>query len=88
MPRRRAPVHAKLKLESTHVQFRDGSTNPATREGNNAAWHCHCEAAPLLTGRCYYQFGDTCYTECPSCKKRFRVLGDAKKRATYVEEEI
>jgi len=87
MPRSRGPIHAKLKLEQTHVQFRDGSKAPATREGNNAAWHCQCEQAPLLTGRCYYQFGDTCYTECPSCKKRFIVNGDEKKRATYVEEE-
>jgi len=82
-----APVHTRLNLESTRVQFRDGSSGPAVREGNHAAWHCQCEGAPLLTGRCYSQYGDTCYTECPSCKKRFRVLGDVNKRATYIEQE-
>lgn len=86
MARRRPPIDVPLKLSNTVVHFKNGSTGTATKEGNNAAWHCNCKEAPLLTGRCYYQFGDTCFTVCPVCGKKFRVRGDAKKRTTHIDE--
>lgn len=67
------------------VQFADGNNAQARAEGNNAAWTCEC--GTLLIGRCYYQFDDTCYTECPGCGKRYRVTPDQKKRAIGVVEE-
>ena len=74
-----------LKLRVIPVHFLDGSQAEATAEGNNAAWTCQCGAH--LIGRCYYQFGHTCRTEC-DCGKKFRVIGDAKKRAIRVDETL
>lgn len=79
----RTPVDHRLQLKLIPVAFADASEAEARAEGNNAAWHCHCGA--LLVGRCYFQFGDTCFTEC-DCGKRYRVTGDAKKRAQSVSE--
>jgi len=86
MVRSRPPVDSALRLSATQVNFKDGTTGSGTKEGNNAAWHCNCDGKPLLVGRCYYQFGDTCYTKCAGCGKVFRVRGDAKKRATFIDE--
>lgn len=81
----RAPIDHKLKLKSIPVEFADGHTTFARAEGNNAGWECEC-GTPLI-GRCYFQFGDTCYTECPDCSRVFRVKGDEKKRAVRVIEQ-
>lgn len=85
MTRRRPPKDFSLVIGTITVTFLNGNTTLATCEGNNAAWNCAC--GKLLVGRCYYQFGDTCYTVCPTCNKHFRVKGDAKKRAIAVDEE-
>ena len=73
-----------LKLGTVPVIFLDTTKAIATSEGNNAEWNCKC--GHLLIGRCYYQFGWTCYTTCPTCGKSYRVDPDAKKRAIGVRE--
>jgi hypothetical protein len=78
-------VDHELVLKMIPVKFVDGKTSQARAEGNNAAWNCEC--GTLLVGRCYFQFGDTCYTKCPGCGKVYRVKGNDKKRAVAVEEE-
>jgi hypothetical protein len=80
----RKPVDHKLEMKSIKVTFANGKSADARAEGNNAAWPCEC--GTLLVGRCYYQFGDTCYTECPSCHRTYRVTPDNRKRATGVIE--
>jgi hypothetical protein len=85
MPRSRPPVDHRLRLKSIPVNFVNGNQTTATAEGNNAAWAC--SSGQQLVGRCYFQFGDTCYTGCDNCGKQFRVVGDAKKRAISVAEE-
>ena len=83
---RRNPIDHKLTLKTIPLRFADGTNAEARAEGNNAAWTCEC-GEPLV-GRCYFQFGDTCYTECPRCKRTYRVLGDDRKRANRVVEEV
>jgi hypothetical protein len=73
--RRRPPVDLPLHHLTVPVTFLDKSTSIARAEGNNAAWICKCKEELRLTGRCYYSFGDTCYTVCPSCPRRYRVTG-------------
>jgi len=80
----RAPVDKPLVLFEVDVNFLDGSVEKATAEGNNSAWKCKCDK--ILVGRCYYQFGDTCYTVCPVCEKKYRVFKDSDKRACKVDE--
>lgn len=75
----------KLNLKKIPVRYASGAGSRARAEGNNAAWRCSC--GEILMGRCYFQFGDTCFTECPSCQKKFRVTGDERKRAIKVVEE-
>lgn len=84
MPKRH-PFDHKLVLKVIPVHHVNGKHSEARAEGNNAAWQCSCETQ--LLGRCYYQFGDTCHTECPKCGRKFRVSGDAKKRAIEVVEQ-
>ena len=84
MPKRRIVDH-RLNLKAGPVSFASGEKATARAEGNNAAWACGC--GELLVGRCYYQFGDTCFTECPRCERTYRVQGDAKKRAIGVVEQ-
>jgi hypothetical protein len=79
----RLAVDHRLQLKLIPVSFLDGTDAEARAEGNNAAWRCLCGA--LLVGRCYFQFGDTCHTEC-DCGRKYRVSGDAKKRAQSVSE--
>src|SRR5215213_2577128 len=83
--RSRPPVDHRLRLKVIPVNFLNGNQSVARAEGNNAAWACAC--GEQLVGRCYFQFGDTCYTGCDQCGKQFRVVGDAKKRAIAVAEE-
>jgi hypothetical protein len=80
----RSPVDHKLVLKAIPVRFLSQAIGQATAEGNNAAWPCEC--GYILVGRCYYQFGDTCFTECPGCKRNFRVSPDGQKRASEVVE--
>lgn len=80
----RKPFDHKLQLKAIKVSFTSGKSTEARAEGNNAAWTCEC--GTLLVGRCYYQFGDTCYTECPTCQKTYRVTPDDRKRAIGVVE--
>ncbi len=75
MPRRRAPIDFPLQLTTVRVTFLDKARADGHAEGNNAAWHCKCKGRLPLLGRCYYQFDDTCYTVCPSCKRKYRVTG-------------
>ncbi len=84
MPRRSLVDH-KLQMKAIPVRFSTGAATEARAEGNNAAWVCDC--GTLLVGRCYYQFGDTCHTECPDCGRQYRVVGDSRKRAELVVEE-
>jgi hypothetical protein len=81
----RNPIDHKLVLKVIPVHHVNGTDGDARAEGNNAAWSCAC--GTQLLGRCYYQFGDTCHTECPSCGRIFRVAGDEKKRAVEVIEQ-
>ena len=81
----RLPRDHKLMLKMIPITFADGKKAQARAEGNNAAWSCEC--GTLLVGRCYYQFGDTCFTECPDCGRTYRVKPDAKKRAIAVAEQ-
>jgi hypothetical protein len=83
--RRRAPVDHRLVLKKIPLEFANGKKSEARAEGNNAAWDCGC--GTLLVGRCYFQFGDTCYTECPECKRTYRVTPDDRKRAIGVVEQ-
>ena len=85
MGKAKVPFDHQLRLGTIPVRFLDGSTGVARAEGNNAAWHCVCAAQ--LVGRCYFQFGDVCHTVCPECSRHYRVLPDARKRATEVVEE-
>ncbi len=80
----RRPIDKALVQHQIAVTFLSGSSAQAIAEGNNAAWLCHC--GHLLIGRCYYQFGDTCYTLCPNCQSRYRVSRDVRKRADQVRE--
>jgi hypothetical protein len=82
---KRPPVDHKLELKTIPLKFVSGEKWQARAEGNNAAWTCSC--GTLLVGRCYYQFGDTCYTECPDCKRTYRVTPDERKRAVAVVEQ-
>jgi len=75
----------RLELHQIPVTFTDGSIGVATAEGNNAAWPCRC--GEQLMGRCYFQFGHSCYTAC-HCGRVFRVAGDERKRATEVRETV
>lgn len=81
---RRGPVDSALRLSNKDVYFLNGQKAMARVEGNNAAWHCLC--GELLIGRCYYQFGDTCYTVCPKCGAKYRVTADARKKTSDVKE--
>ncbi|MDP1571475.1 MAG: hypothetical protein Q8L86_15875 [Vicinamibacterales bacterium] len=81
----RPRIDHKLNLKTIPVVKRDGHQEEARAEGNNAAWTCSC--GTLLVGRCYFQFGDTCRTECPECGKIYRVTPDPKKRAISVVEQ-
>jgi hypothetical protein len=81
-----AMADIQLKLFSVPVIFLSGVTTTARAEGNNAAWHCECGDSIALLGRCYFQFGHSCHTVCPTCNRKYRVIGDAKKRAANVLE--
>ena len=81
---KRQPIDHRLELKLIPVRFVSGSQAQARAEGNNAAWPCEC--GTLLVGRCYFQFGDTCYTECPECHRTYRVTPDERKRAIAVVE--
>jgi len=75
MPKTRGPIDFKLRLTVVPVNFLSGKPGKARAERNNAAWICRCDDSVPLVGRCYYQFDDTCYTECSTCGRKFRVLG-------------
>ena len=83
MAQRKVNDH-RLILKTIPVAFSSGKESEARAEGNNAAWACEC--GTLLVGRCYYQFGDTCFTECPNCQRTYRVTPDERKRAVAVVE--
>ena len=76
----------KLTLSTVPVTYADGSTDDATAEGNNAAWHCRCEGTPILLGRCYFQFGHSCHTVCAQCGRVYRVHRNRQKKTKAVEE--
>ena len=80
----RKPFDHELKLRPIKVEFVGGSTATGVAEGNNATWRCEC--GEQLLGRCYYQFGDTCYMKCEACGRTYRVSGDSKKTAIRVVE--
>lgn len=75
MARRRAPMDFQLKLFTVPVNYLIGKEGTARAEGNNAAWICKCGDTIPLVGRCYYQFDDICHTVCPSCSRKYRVVG-------------
>lgn len=81
----RQPYDHKLNLKPIPVFFVDGTQTTATAEGNNAGWTCKCGS--ILVGRCYFQFGDTCRTECAECERVYRVHPDDRKRAVSVVEQ-
>lgn len=88
---RRNPIDVPLKLFTVPVHFQGGAQSLAQAEGNNAAWMCCCGRGIPLVGRCYYQFGDTCFTVCPECSRKYRVVGmrraGAGNKTVRVEEE-
>jgi hypothetical protein len=76
----------KLVLTTVPVTFLKKRPGVARAEGNNASWICACGNELPLVGRCYFQFGHKCHTICPDCDRRYRVIGDVKKKAQRVEE--
>lgn len=91
MGRRRAPIDFELRLTTVPVNYLGGNKGIARAEGNNAAWICVCRDAIPLVGRCYFQFDDTCYTVCPSCDRKYRVVGrkttpSVGRKTTRVDE--
>ena len=87
----RDPIDFPLHLTIVPVNFLDGTTTNARAEGNNASWLCPCADLIPLLGRCYYQFNDTCYTVCPTCDRRYRVMGantspTGGRQTTHVEQ--
>ena len=75
-----------LKLFDVPITFLDGTKALARAEGLSAAWRCKC--GEQLLGRGYFQFGHKCHTVCPDkkCSRRYRVIRDADKRTSSVEE--
>jgi hypothetical protein len=61
----------------------------AVATGNNAAWHCACQSAPLLVGRTF-GLTPTPANEvvCPACNRRFFVepIGSPQKSVSEVRE--
>jgi len=87
----RAPIDFPLHLTIVPVRFLDRTIAEARAEGNNASWLCKCGDQIPLLGRCYYQFNDTCYTVCPRCDSRYRVVGaptspTGGRQTTHVEQ--
>lgn len=87
----RQPMDFPLHLSIIPVHLLDGTIRNARAEGNNASWICECGEPLPLIGRCYYQFNDTCYTVCPECGRRYRVLGvrsspTSGRQTTHVRE--
>jgi hypothetical protein len=81
---KRKPVDHALVLKMIPLKFADGKTSEARAEGNNAAWPCEC--GTLLVGRCYFQFGDTCRTECPPATTRSgRSQSSSRRRNHYTK---
>lgn len=54
----------------------------AVATGNNAAWHCYCENAPLLIGRTGGRIvtSEGYQVECPECKARYAVHPSKKDK--------
>jgi hypothetical protein len=51
----------------------DGTTRPAVRTGNNAAWSCPCgREAPLIAA---LQIGGRGSFTCPDCTRHYQVIG-------------
>lgn len=73
----------RLQLHEIEVRFGSGTKGRAVAEGNNASWDCAC--GRRLLGRCYFQFGHDCHTTC-ACGASYRVVGDRRKRAIYVQQ--
>jgi hypothetical protein len=71
----------RLQLYRIRVKYLSGQIGEATAEGNNGSWDCEC--GERLLGRCYFQFGHDCHTDCV-CGAVYRVIGDTKKRALEV----
>lgn len=88
---RRGPIDFQLRLTIIPIVFLSGKKGKARAEGNTACWQCKCGDPIPLSGRCYFQFGDTCYTVCLSCDRKYRVIGrrahpTAGKKAFAVKE--
>jgi hypothetical protein len=64
-----------------------GSVTDAIATGNNAAWHCPCDAKPLLIGRTGDIKGPSEKTkvQCPSCKRMYFVVPNGKSQGSAKE---
>jgi hypothetical protein len=90
MPRR-GPIDFTLRFTVVPLVFLSGRKKKARAEGNTVCWNCKCGDPMPLSGRCYFQFGDNCHTICPSCGRKYRVIGrrpnpTAGKKAVGVKE--
>jgi len=73
------------------VHFLDGTTAPAVRTGNNAAWHCQCERTLPLVG-----YSDSTppssvphsRVECPDCDKAYQVVAPTLKGVPTLVQEV
>lgn len=72
---RRGPIDFELRMTVIPIIFLTGKKGQARAEGNSASWLCKCGDQIPLSGRCYFQFGDDCHTVCPTCKRKYRVIG-------------
>jgi len=84
-------IDVELRLKKVPVRFHSEVIGTGRAEGNDASWLCECGDPVPLVGRCYYQFGDTCFTRCPSCNRKYRVIGRRNSRTggkttTHVKE--
>jgi DNA-directed RNA polymerase subunit RPC12/RpoP len=71
------------------VRYNDGSSRPAVRTGNNAAWHCSCGRAVPLVGYSDELESQHAYSviRCPDCSSEYRVVAPGfKKVPTYVQQ--
>jgi len=70
----------KVKLEVVPFYPSDGTELQATKLGDIYAFNCPCgKHPPLVTNA-------TCWVECPSCKRRYKIMPFRDKDSAYVQE--
>ena len=72
------------------IVFVDGHTAIAASTGNNAAWLCACHRPVPLLGYsdAVERASAAAVVECPKCKRRYRVIAPAARKAPREIVEI